>query len=79
MGIGALPAEAFSTEARQGGGWMDTSESERLLGYQRWTFDEHLKDVAAKAGYRRVLGRAFGPLVRWYLVRGSPYYRRSRT
>jgi nucleoside-diphosphate-sugar epimerase len=78
MGVGSLPKEAFSTEARQGGGWMDTSESQRLLDYQRWTFEAHLEDLGRKAGYRRVLARVFAPLVRWYLVRGSPYLRGNR-
>lgn len=73
MGLPALPAAAFSKESRQGGGWLDTGESQRLLGYQRWTFDEHLEDVAARAGLRRFAARALGPLVRWYLLRQSPY------
>lgn len=78
MGLGPLPAAAFSTESRQGGGWMDTSESERLLHYQRWSFEEHLRDLEAKAGWRRVAGRAFAPMVRWYLVRQSPYLSQGR-
>jgi len=77
LGIPPLPEEAFSAEARQGGGWMDTRESQRLLGYQRWTFEAHLEDTARKAGARRWAARAVGPLIRWYLLRLSPYYRRN--
>lgn len=73
LGIGALPAAAFSAVARQGGGWMDTRASQRLLGYQRWTFDAHLADLAARAGARRWAARALAPLIRWYIVRRSPY------
>ena len=73
LGIGALPDEAFSTIARQGGGWMDTEESQRLLGYQRWTFEEHLSDLKARAGLRRLAGQMLGPLIRWQILRGSPY------
>lgn len=77
MGIGPLPKEAFSTEARQGGGWMDTNESQRLLGYQRWTLEAHLQDVAKRAGLKRSLAKVLSPIVRWYLVRASPYSRRA--
>jgi UDP-glucose 4-epimerase len=76
LGLGALPAEAFSAVARQGGGWMDTRESQRLLGYQRWTFDAHLADLAARAGYRRWAAWVLGPVIRWQIVRGSPYLKR---
>jgi nucleoside-diphosphate-sugar epimerase len=77
LGIGALPAEAFSAVARQGGGWMDTRESQRLLGYQRWTFDAHLDDLAARAGVRRWAARALDPVIRWHIVRRSPYLKRT--
>ncbi len=73
LGIPELPSSAFSRQTRQGGGWMQTEESERLLRYQRWTFDAHLEDIRRKAGVRGSLARAFGPLVRWYLLRQSPY------
>ncbi|HEY3451514.1 MAG TPA: NAD(P)-dependent oxidoreductase [Myxococcales bacterium] len=75
LGVAPLPAEAFSLEARQGGGWMDTSESERLLGFQHWTFERHLEDLAQKAGIRRTLAKVFSPLVRAWLVRASPHRR----
>ncbi len=77
MGIAPLPPEAFSREARQGGGWLDTSESQALLDYQRWTFQENLEDLARKAGIRRTLARALSPLIRRVILRRSPFYRRN--
>jgi UDP-glucose 4-epimerase len=77
LGIGPLPAEAFSREARQGGGWMDSSESQRLLGFQHWTFERHLEDLAHKAGIRRILASVFSPLLRAWLVRASPHRSRA--
>jgi hypothetical protein len=56
---------------------MDTAESQRLLGYQRCTFEQHLAEISARAGYRKWAGRWLGPLIRSYLVRRSPYYRRG--
>jgi nucleoside-diphosphate-sugar epimerase len=73
LGIGPLPDAAFSEVARQGGGWMDTTESERLLGYQRRSFAAHLADLEARAGFRRWAGRLAGPLIRWQILRRSPY------
>lgn len=77
MGIGSLPEEAFSRQARQGGGWMDTDESQALLGYQRHDFETTLREVARRAGWRRYAARALAPALRWYLVRQSPYYLRG--
>lgn len=78
LGIAPLPAEAFSRDALQGGGWMDTSESQRLLGYQSWTFERHLEDLARRAGLRRTLAQLFSPLVRAYLVRASRHTKKNR-
>jgi len=73
LGLGGLPAAAFSREARQGGGWLDTRESQALLDYQRWSFEAYLADLRARAGYRRWLARSIAPLARWYILRKSPY------
>ncbi|MGC4120254.1 MAG: NAD(P)-dependent oxidoreductase [Myxococcales bacterium] len=78
LGIAPLPAEAFSRDALQGGGWMDTSESQRLLGYQSWTFERHLEDLAKRAGIRRTLAQVFSPLLRAWLVRASRHTRKNR-
>ncbi len=73
LGLPPLPASAFSKESRQGGGWLDSSESQLLLADRRWSFDEHLEDLAARAGLRRTAARALGPLIRWHILRRSPY------
>lgn len=76
LGLGQLPAEAFSPVARQGGGWMDTRSSQRLLQYQRYTFSDYLDQLAARKRRQRPLLRLLSPLARWYIVRQSPYMRR---
>jgi nucleoside-diphosphate-sugar epimerase len=79
MGIGELPDEAFSTEPYCTD-WLDTEESERLLAYQRKTFDDVVRETAALLGWRRSLARAFKPLVRAGILALSPHWRaRSRT
>lgn len=74
VGIGMLPAEAFSSTPYSTD-WLDTTESQRVLRYQRRTLDDYLQDLSDQLGYRRTLARAFRPLVRAWLLSRSPYYR----
>jgi UDP-glucose 4-epimerase len=74
MGLEPLPEEAFST-AEYATDWLDTEESQRLLRYQRYTFDDITAAVSAGLGWRRRLVGMAGPLARTALLRMSPYYR----
>ncbi len=78
LGIGPLPATAFSTRTLQGGGWMDTEESQRLLEYQQTTYERFLENVAKRVRFRRQILKVLSPLIRRYLLRKSPYYRRDK-
>jgi nucleoside-diphosphate-sugar epimerase len=75
MGIGPLPDQAFST-AEYATDWLDTVDSQRLLHYQRHTFDEIAAAVSASLGWRRRAATLAGPLVRLMLLRLSAYYKR---
>lgn len=72
MGVGRLPADAFSTEPYCTD-WLDTDESQRLLAYQRHTFDDVVRETAALLGVRRHLARALRPVVRAAMLRLSPH------
>jgi nucleoside-diphosphate-sugar epimerase len=72
MGIGRLPERLFSTEPYCTD-WLDTEEGQRLLEYQRFTFEDVVRETAALLGWRRPLARLFGPLVRRRIARLSPY------
>ncbi len=72
-GVGMLPAAAFTT-APFATDWLDTAESQRLLHYQQRDLGDYCNDMAAKMGHLRALARAFRPLVRYALVRKSPYF-----
>lgn len=74
VGLGMLPMEAFGPTPFYTN-WMDTGESQRLLGYQRHAFARYVKETAASLGYRRWLIRLVDPLVRYILSLRSPYYR----
>jgi len=72
-GVGMLPEAAFST-APFATDWLDTAESQRLLHYQHRDLGDYCEDVAAALGHLRTLARLFRPLVRYSLVRRSPYF-----
>jgi UDP-glucose 4-epimerase len=75
MGIGRLPDRAFATTACAFSDWIDTVESQRLLHYQRHPFDDFTREIAASLGPMRYGLRLFSPLVRWWMLSQSPYYR----
>lgn len=76
MGLGPLPDEAF-TGVPFPTDWLDTAESERLLHYQSRTLDDYVLDMRARLGWRVHLIRACRPLVRYLLLKQSPYYRQA--
>jgi UDP-glucose 4-epimerase len=77
MGVGPLPEQAFGTTPYPTD-WIDTEESERLLRYQRHSFDDIVREIAALLGWRRPLVPLLRPLIRWQMLRLSPYWRRRR-
>ncbi|HJT55146.1 MAG TPA: NAD(P)-dependent oxidoreductase [Ktedonobacteraceae bacterium] len=74
MGISMLPESAFGTEPYCTD-WLDTEESERLLHYQRYSFDDIMHQLTRIVGYKRLLTRMVRPAARWWILRMSPYYR----
>ncbi len=78
MGIGRLPDSAFATAACAFSDWIDTAESQRLLHYQRHSFDGFTKEIAASLGPTRPALRLLSPLIRWWMLNQSPYYRASK-
>ncbi len=81
MGIGELPAEAFRIPEKEEDyyytDWMDTEESERLLRYQKRTYDEYLEEIKESLGSRKYLMKLIGPLAKRMLLRKSPYLERK--
>jgi nucleoside-diphosphate-sugar epimerase len=73
---GPLPEAAF-TKKPYVTDWLDTEESERAFHYQRHSFDDIVRDIAALlTGVKRSLARVAQPVVREYMLGLSPYYRR---
>jgi hypothetical protein len=73
---GPLPESAF-TKTPYVTDWLDTDESQRTFQYQRHSFDDIVRDIAALlTGVKRSLARLSQPVVREYMLGLSPYYRR---
>nr|BBH92653.1 3-beta hydroxysteroid dehydrogenase [Thermogemmatispora argillosa] len=80
MGIGPLPEEAFGHEPYCTD-WLDTSESQRVLRYQRHSFDEIIRDVAKYAAPPapvRALMPLLRPVVRRQMLKLSPYWQQAQ-
>ena len=78
-GIGMLPENAFGTDPYSTD-WLDTSESEALLHYQRHTFEEIIQEITAASvsTVQRWLVRLLRPLVRRQILGLSPYYKQAQ-
>jgi UDP-glucose 4-epimerase len=74
LGIGMLPEQAFGTTPFHTD-WLDTTESQRVLEFQRYTFDDCVGHMLEFVGWRRPFVRLARPVARWKLLRTSPYYR----
>jgi nucleoside-diphosphate-sugar epimerase len=75
MGIGKLPEAAFGHEPYCTD-WLDTEESERLLHYQRHSFDEIINELvkyAAPPAPTKLVMPLIRPFVRRWILKLSPY------
>lgn len=69
-GVGRFPPEAYGSGAYYCD-WLDTDESQSLLGYQRISFDEFIGRMRKASRFTRPLAQMFSPLIRWYMLRYS--------
>ncbi|MBO0791285.1 MAG: hypothetical protein J2P36_10085, partial [Ktedonobacteraceae bacterium] len=71
------PDEAFAPDSKPYcTDWLDTTESQELLHYQRHSFDDIMRDVLAAtrpAGVAAWLLPLLRPLIRRRMLRLSPY------
>jgi nucleoside-diphosphate-sugar epimerase len=75
MGIGMLPESAFGNDPYSTD-WLDTEESQRLLHFQRYSFEDIMQQLTRIVGYKRHLTRLVRPAARWWILRLSPFYKR---
>ncbi len=73
-GVGPMPEEAF-TRTPFSTDWLDTSESQALLQFQRKTLADYARELRASLGPLRQVITLGKPLVRRWLLSYSPYVR----
>jgi UDP-glucose 4-epimerase len=71
VGLGMLPDEAFPSEPYPTD-WLDTTESQHVLQFQRYTLQDYVSDLRARLGFRRFFVWMFGPIIRAWLLSKSP-------
>jgi len=76
--VGMLPEEAFGSTPFCTD-WVDTTESQKILNYQRRDLGDYIQEMAALMGYRRHLVRLFRPIVRHWLLKKSPHFRSAKS
>lgn len=74
LGIDRLPDAAFGREPYYTD-WLDTSESQSLLEFQRHDFADLRREIEHALRFARPLLRPFGPLIRRRLLRKSVFWR----
>ncbi|GLV54974.1 3-beta hydroxysteroid dehydrogenase [Dictyobacter sp. S3.2.2.5] len=81
VGIQPPPDEAFAPDSKPYcTDWLDTTESQALLQYQRHTFDEIMRDVADATrpkGVVALLMPLLRPTVRRQMLKLSPYLQKK--
>ena len=77
MGMPSLPEEAFS-KAIYATDWVDSTAAQRLLRYQRHSFDDIVADIAACLGWKRRLVPVAAPIVLRRMLELSPYWKERR-
>ena len=73
LGQASLPKRAFNT-VDYSVDWLDTRESQQLLKYQQRTYDDYVHALTALLGPWLPLVRWCRPVVRWLILRQSPYF-----
>ncbi|RMG76956.1 MAG: NAD(P)-dependent oxidoreductase [Chloroflexi bacterium] len=73
FGLNMFPDEAFGSTPYCGD-WLDTSESQALLQYQRLTFDDWERELRQGTRLQRWFTRLFHPFIWRAMLKLSPYY-----
>ncbi|TFG33039.1 NAD(P)-dependent oxidoreductase [Candidatus Thorarchaeota archaeon] len=79
MGIGMLPDSAFRVATKPEEyyytDWLDTEESQRLLQYQKRTFDDYLEEMKSQLGMMKYVAKLFKGQAQKRILKVSPYYK----
>lgn len=76
-GVGRFPPEAYGTGDYYTE-WMDTRESQSILGYQRIRFDDFIAALRHSSRFTRPATRVLSPLIRRWMLRYSDAWKSRR-
>ena len=77
IGIQPLPDDAFALPPSSPMDWVDSSECQMLLNYQKHSFEDFVSEIPASMGSSRYLVRLMGPLIRRSILNQSPYLKQN--
>ncbi|MCE7746801.1 MAG: NAD(P)-dependent oxidoreductase [Candidatus Heimdallarchaeota archaeon] len=79
LGLGKLPENIFKTAISDEDWyytcWMDTTESQKILNYQKHTYEEFLEEFSRRFGILKYILILLRPLIRFIIKKKSPYRR----
>ena len=78
IGIRPLPDDAFALPPSSPMDWVDSTESQRLLNYQKQSFEDYVGEIPASMGPTRYLVRLLGPLIRRSMLSQSPFLKQNK-
>ena len=78
IGIRPLPDEAFASPPASPLDWVDSTESQRLLNYQRHSFEDYISETRASMGVAGYVIRLFAPLIRRSMLKQSPFLKQNK-
>jgi UDP-glucose 4-epimerase len=76
-GLGMFPDEAFGPNPYYTD-WMDTEESQRLLKYQHYSFEQYISEMPSALGYKYHMSKMLRPLIMKFVLSKSPYYKSQK-
>jgi nucleoside-diphosphate-sugar epimerase len=82
FGVGAIPRECFKEPKHDKDwfhlDWLYTKDSQELLKYQRYTFEDFAQEFENRIKFRRKLISLVSPIAKLYLILRSPYYKENK-
>jgi nucleoside-diphosphate-sugar epimerase len=78
VGIRPLPDEAFAVAPSSPLDWVDSTESQELLNYQKHSFDDFIRGIPASMGSTKYVVRLLRPLIRRSILNQSPFLKRKK-
>lgn len=82
LGIGKLPHDLFKIPTNDQEwytvNWLDTKDAQEALEFQQHSFTDFLSDMKIKMRSLRYLIFLFNPLVKYIIIRSSPYRLKSQ-